>query len=123
MNILKYNFKNPIDPYSEKSYLYMIKNVEFIKQQGIFDIMKPFIFACFEILGTVMVIGNRNEDMMRKVFKTIDIDQFFKDSIIKEDLQNFIINKIKYNRLKEATRKSICKLIYGIDNCVDEDFK
>ena len=124
--ILQYDLKTPIYPYNPQSYIYMLKTTKLLNDNNIFEDMKPYLLACFSILGTPMLKGDKYSDMMRVIIGIVL--KYFNNHInnnefIINDLRKFILYYIQYNELNESTRLAICKTFYGIDGeCNDTDF-
>jgi hypothetical protein len=100
----------------------MIEITKYLKQNGIFEIMKPYVYGCFSFLGTPMILGNKDPNMMRNVLNNI-VDEFVDEKDI-FDIKQFINNIITYNKLQNKTRLAICEVLYGIKgNCESDGFK
>jgi len=119
-NIIEYDLTTPIDKNDYNSYIYAINTTKQLKQDGIFDVMKPYIIASWYILGNLMLIGIKENnyqgsDIIREVLKKINLNDHFDQQII-DDINQFIEKKIIYNNLHENTRQAFYKLVYGIEH-------
>lgn len=121
MGVINYKLTTPIDYSSIDSYLDMISTVSIIKKNNIFADMVPFIKGTFTILGTLMFRGCATTDygtehVIRELVSILDLDKYFEDKEIKNDLENFMTSKLKHwNQMKRQTRLALCNLVYGME--------
>lgn len=119
-NIIKYNILTPVDIYDWKSYNYMINIKKILNDNNITDVMLPYMIASFNILNTLMVFDDneKNNKVIKDLLNNLDLSSA--DKSIQDEINNFIFNTIKWNRLNVNTRKYFCNLVFNEELCMQQ---
>jgi hypothetical protein len=119
-NIIKYDLTTPIDKNDYNSYIYAINTTKQLKQNGIFEVMKPYILASWYILGNLMSNDNKKNDIIHKKLNEI----YLKDNTqitnltkifgveVMEKLKNVELNNITFYTLNIKTKQSFYKIVF-----------
>lgn len=114
--VIEYKLYTPTDPMNISSYL---TSINYSQQFQNIEYMKPFHKGIYQILGTLMFRGYKDnyklEEPLRELFKiNSDFEILLNNSQIIEF--NLFLNKnIHWNQLSRIIRLLITKYIYSID--------
>ena len=113
MKLVEEHIYTPTDIRSYDSYMYA-KDFNALNDNILFQ---PYCQGLYQILGTFLWRGskenNQYEHVLLELMPQIMNDLMTNDDDIKDDVQRFISQQIRWNALHRKTREKINSLVYG----------
>jgi hypothetical protein len=113
------NMITPCDAHKVDNFLYTISSVRCIIENGLQDVMQPYLYGLYQNMGTLKWRGSEShsyaaEQVLRDLFKVMgdNISDLFTESQQKE-VHDFIQGYKHWNKLSWNLRESASEYIYG----------